>query len=406
MKALESAGSTSVSLPQIGQARRALIGELCTIRDLATTAGFFDESRQGLDKTSSLIQNWAINFLKALKLANEDEVCPIYIELMQEILTDPYTEAPMNKPVIFGSDGYTYGMMSYEFALYSRPEEIRKRSPMNPGNPSRFFYVVHPVAEYMLDWLQQHNALLVSLELVRMHARVVPQVVDTSMDTAAKIDFLLAKQEEAGLGFYLADLELGLQRIAATEEKAFEVLESQTAQTAHHLQSAQAQLQVIQAEETRAKNQLKASMEEHMQRQVEALSRPATSLNVETMVRLDDLGVEARQALHQLQQKRENLQREIDQLEQENQQLKTCHEQLAEDAQALNKNTILLREGIVETKIAIKKAKRDNVLEAVGWAVGSWFGTWAIQAWMTSTQIGASFTFSRQKAFLSLTRGL
>jgi len=406
MTAVERACPAKAALPQIGQARRELKGELGIIRDLATTAGFFDESSQTLDRTSSLIQKWAINFLKALELTNEDVVCPIYIGLMQKILTDPYSGAPVDSPALFGSDGYVYGTTSYEFAFYSRPEEIRKRSPMNPDDPSRFFTVIHPVAEYMLSWLERRNARLISIELIRMHAKVVPQHVDTSRGTAAKIDFLLAKQEETGLGFYLADLEMGLQRIAVTEEKAFEALDSQAAQTAHHLQSAQAQLEVIQAAETQAKNRLKAGIEEHMQRQVAAQSAPATVMNAQTVVRLDALGVEAQRALHQLQQKRESLERKISQLEQENQQLKVSYEHLGEEARALNQNAIQFREGILETKIAIKKAKRDNVLAAVGWAVGSWFGTWAIQAWMASTGIGASVTFSRQENFLALTRSL
>jgi hypothetical protein len=247
------------------------------------------------------------------------------------------------------------------------------------------------MAEYMLGWLESRDARLFSEELVRMHERLVPQEppIDTPMDTAEKINFLLARQE----GSYLAEFALRLQRIAVEEGKTFEVLECQSQQTTHRLQSAQTQLEVIQAEEQRAHDRLQARMEEHMHKQLQARSAPATAANAQTMARLNHLDAKAQQALEQLKQKRESLQREITQLEQENGELKISYGQLAEDAQDLNQKAILLKQTINETKIAIKKAKRHNVLEAIAWTAGSIFGTWAIQAWISTSM---SVTFDAQ----------
>ena len=382
------------SVVQLGQARRELQGELIKIRDFAESEGFFDEATQKLDGTSLLIKNWAINFLKALKLASEEEVCPTYIELLQEILIDPYTEAPLDSPVLFGNDGHTYGKMSYEIAFFSRPEEIRNRSPMKPEDPTRFCHVKHPVAEYMLGWLDRRGERLVSEELVRMHARVVPQV-DTLTNTSEKISFLLARQRAS----YLTDFEHRLARIAVHEEKAFELLENENVQTAQQLQATQTQLQVIQAEEERAKNLLKARIEEHMQAQVQARSVPATASTAQTMANLGQLSVQARQALEQLKQKRETLEGQIEHLEKENKEIKECHAELVKNGEELKQKVIQLRETIVETKIAIKKARRNNALEAIAWVAGSAFGTWAIQAWLASSTFGVSVIFDAKKVF-------
>jgi len=379
---------------QIGQGRRALAHELHSILDEARNTRFTIE--HDLDQLSALIAIWATNFLAGLSVASEAVVVPTYTEFMQDILMDPYTEEPLDSPVRFGNDGYTYGFMSYEISYYVREEAIRDRSPMFPNNPRRFVYEPHPLAERMLIWLQVRGARYYSQGLIDRHRRIVPQTLNTSRETDDAIDLLLSRQRSIGVNLFEEQLAVSVTQI--TLEVELEGVQNQNEQTAHALQSSQRELDVVQE----ANHGLQQRMEAHMRAQVAALSAPSTAMNAQTVANLNHLSSPAQQALNQLRQTRDRLHAELAQLEREKEEIKKVQQEVAKECDQLKQGVAVLQQSIVETKEAIKKAKMVNVFEVIAWTAGSVFGSMALNALIGSGSLSATTSFTARSAKFSI----
>ncbi len=167
--------------------RRQLICELYTLREAISSSGFSDDMTRQLDE-------WHTNFSNALRsYSDERQVLSAYIGLLQNILRDPVTLAPLDKQAVLGSDGYTYGSLSLAVYKLGTSEEYRKRSPMNPNNPESLCTRPHPVVRSMLDWVEGHDALLYSKELEERYLQLIPQKHES---TAERIEKYRAKKAE------------------------------------------------------------------------------------------------------------------------------------------------------------------------------------------------------------------
>jgi len=150
--------------------RRRLVHELSELDRVIKRLNFTDE------KTGQ-IKNWHSSFSNALRsYRNENEVLAEYIRLLQEILIDPMTQAPLDKRSVLGNtanDKNTYSWLTLTVYWEATSEVYRRRSPLDPENPTPFSFTPHLVVHAFLEWLESHDALLVSRELEEAAQRII-----------------------------------------------------------------------------------------------------------------------------------------------------------------------------------------------------------------------------------------
>ncbi len=128
------------------------------------------------DEMTGTISIWAENFWEALLLnADDDEIFRGFSQLMQELLTDPFFGAPLDEEALLGSDGHTYGKKSHAVWEDRVEEMYKRRSPMDPDDPTFLDLRPHPVARYMVCWLQRYNLLQVSEDIERAYNEIIPR---------------------------------------------------------------------------------------------------------------------------------------------------------------------------------------------------------------------------------------
>jgi hypothetical protein len=147
--------------------RRKTWADLLEINDVITQSGLSDP-------LTEQISLWSKEFGIALsKTRNVDALLKSYIELMQEMLRDPITLAPLDDQAVLGSDQRTYGFMSLSLYLHSVEETYKSRSPSDPSNPASFTTKPHPVARHLVAWLIKHHAHVLSEELEASYKKMM-----------------------------------------------------------------------------------------------------------------------------------------------------------------------------------------------------------------------------------------
>jgi hypothetical protein len=149
--------------------RRRLQVELSRIADRLAEAHLDDEMTQQ-------IRLWRDRFFSSLR-SNADVVAiqEEFTGLLQELLVDPISQAPLDEEAVLGSDGRTYGAMSLTLYIHSAPEAFKGRSPLDPQDPTPFSSYSHPIVRHMTSWLKDHQALLHSEELERTYRELMDQ---------------------------------------------------------------------------------------------------------------------------------------------------------------------------------------------------------------------------------------
>lgn len=149
--------------------RRILRAELSEIRDLLRETNLQDEM-------TGTIDIWAENFWKALSLnVDDEEIFREFSQQMQEILKDPIFDAPLDEEAFRGSDGCTYGKKSHAVWEDQVAEIYKRRSPMDPQNPTLIVLTPHPVVRHMVRWLKRYNLLQVSDHIEREYNELIPR---------------------------------------------------------------------------------------------------------------------------------------------------------------------------------------------------------------------------------------
>jgi hypothetical protein len=182
--------ASSINTPSpflhMGILRRQLLAELTEIRE--AIASFPSQ-----DEMTRCITEWQELFSTELqRSANESAVCDTYIALLQRLLRDPITYAPLDLYAVLGSDGHTYGQLSLAVYALSVPEAYRQRSPMHAQDPAHFFTIPHPLVRHLLSWLQSHDALLYDEELENTYLSLLPQ--QPSLSTEERMRRIMERQ--------------------------------------------------------------------------------------------------------------------------------------------------------------------------------------------------------------------
>jgi hypothetical protein len=142
-------------VPPVGVLRRRLRAELDLIlREIKQQA--IDDAMTGD------ISEWATEFLKALRFGDREELIrDNFATLLQELLTDPIYDCPLDVDAILGNDGITYSKKAYEIWKMRVPKEYKNRSPFFPNENVIFTYKMpHPIVKLAVDWLKEHKKML------------------------------------------------------------------------------------------------------------------------------------------------------------------------------------------------------------------------------------------------------
>ena len=189
---------------------KQLLHELHSIQTQLNDSGMKDEM-------SNEIASWCRDFTTALASKVDPKiVLGKFIIRMQELLKDPlaltssHSLAPLDDRTLYGSDGRTYGYMTYSLYLISAPSEFRERSPLEPNNEKPFIVNPHFNVRFMINWLKTHDAQLHCPEIVDLYdqlssQKVLPAIATTDHERRrqrilarqAQLDRELASQPEA-----------------------------------------------------------------------------------------------------------------------------------------------------------------------------------------------------------------
>lgn len=126
-----------------------------------------------LDPLTVKITDWLRKFRQDLEnSSNAEAVYREYVKLLQEMLCDPVTDAPLDDPQLGVEDGYTYGYKSLYVTRTPWPVDEQNLSPMTR---QPLTLVPHAFASYMILWLAQRNDAQYSVELEEEYRKAVAQ---------------------------------------------------------------------------------------------------------------------------------------------------------------------------------------------------------------------------------------
>lgn len=164
--------------------RELFRAQLAGITRTIAQSGLEDEMTRNID-------TWKQHFMQALQAeADPRETGTRYITLLQQLMRDSITSAPLDEGAVLGSDGNTYGQMSLDVYLLTVPAIYRGRSPLNANNPAPFTTTPHSCARHMVRFLRSYHALQESLELRQNFNRLMAQ-----QQVNAPMDAAVARQE-------------------------------------------------------------------------------------------------------------------------------------------------------------------------------------------------------------------
>jgi hypothetical protein len=413
--------------------RRRLMAELNEVREQIARSGLHDEMTQQ-------IADWQGRFEATLRRsADEEGIFRAYVALLQELLCDPVTDAPLDAYAVLGNDGHTYGQMSLAVYRISTPVEFQNRSPLDAGNPRPFTVTPHSVVRHMVGWLQRHNALLYSEELERTYLRLLPQ--QRPMDRQERIDGIAARQAaldrveaerrrvhinefdrdlDARLRAFDQELEQNVAPLRALAEEAIpeqgrdvvaeevqERLDRVEAQNQHEFarlqarhdgmappfRAAQEQVDGVAEEERDAIARLAERIEDHIHIGLEHIAERIDAYSVDALRRINEAEQRDQEAVRQLRGAIRRIHDEIEHLAQGRQELERGQQDVAAQIDEARRETAALQQGIYQTQIAVREMKersRHSLLSTVAVIGVCVFATWAVAGVMSSSSFGAS----------------
>ena len=323
------------------EVKKQLLDELHSIQAQLKDSGMKDEM-------SNEIGNWCRDFTAALGSKVDPKiVLGKFICRLQELLKDPlaltsaHSLAPLDDRAIHGSDGRTYGYMTYSLYLISVSSEFRERSPLEPNNEKPFIVNPHFNVRFMINWLKTHDAQLLCEEIGKLYDQLSSQnalPVIATTDHERRRQRILAKQAQL-------DSEL------ATETETLDQETMDRVKSYAHQQFALLQ------------KEAKVTYEKDLKR-VELMSE-----NDKKLKEIQD------RAIDKLENEAEVLKRDL-------QELRNKKKELSEEIEGANQDLNNLETTMNEARTALKERDKAWVKELVITAciiAGSYFGTFALQ---------------------------
>ncbi len=338
------------------------------------------------DKMTHLIGLWQQDFSAALnKYRNEEGVRDYFISILQEMLCDPVTFAPLNAPQL-GSDGGTYDELSLKIYKLRMPARFHNRSPRNPQDPTPFKTVPHPVAGYLVDWLKGHNACLYSKELEQTYLRLSRgRPVENRQEKERALNAEVKAVEEQ----FALSRKLNQEKFARLNQRVDEIVQP--------LIGMAAQIQAYQNREQLALNNLAGTLSPLAARVNESARRVAILVQEEQ--------ARVQEEMRRFAELREGLRAQIDELKSGNERLERQLASVMGTIEEEKVQTLILEKQITQLEQAIKEMKNDwasDMFRIASTALFSVFGTVALRAMLESSSFGVGIANLRKGAGLAL----
>lgn len=343
--------------------RRQLNAELVEIGEILT-------HYPSQDMMTKSIKSWYEGFRAAMRRQAEAHfVLDQYISLLQGILRDPISQAPLDEETYLGSDGITYGQKSLHLFNVSVSEEIRERLPMNPQGCKPFILVRH-----LVQWLQKRNACLssdVHEKLYRELTNLKPVKDDRQkrLERIRERSLKLEQEKKRAVNEFKERIH---EEVSAEVHQAFDPIRKKLQQ------STQEHLACIKDLERRDRERL-----EGLQLQLNKQDREPQQKSFQEQLNALQEAIE-----NVLEEQITNLEEEIDDLKKDNNQVGY---QVARAFQECKQ----VQAEILETRKALAKRRKSSLkplfttLAIVGASV---FATWALQGIVTA--MGSGFNVS------------
>jgi|GEM_PF-3592359 len=422
-----------------GSLRRQLLSEMNEIADVIEKSKFYDEMTQE-------ISSWQQKFAAALKTScNEEEIRSEFIPLLQRLLTDPITRAPLDEYAVFASDGQTYSQMSLAVYQLTFPKEYHSRSPLNVNYPIRFATIPHPVVRHMIEWLKRHDAYLYTGETVRTYLRLLPRQPEErekrvedifkrtstertrentelsefekeldqqlqsrmnalSLELEQSVDRLWSKWEKDPIGenreaeFTARDKQIRQRLSSIIQEQEEELSEmDDKLEEACSISSVNSAYEGISKAERASIESLKTRAKEYLNQGFAPLAQRIRTHAEENEARLQEIEDEDKKSLHEVEQILKKQESDIKDLKkkviEDEKLLKAAAEQLSQ----AKKDKIALDHAVLQAKIAVADMERRRtrgLLITAGIIAGCAFANWGIAAYLES--IGSSISITLQ----------
>ncbi len=346
----------------IGALRRETSGFLASLGRLLNRSEF-------QDPVTTQIRNWHRLFSERIgEHADVQNARNEFIQSLQQILLDPieYLRDPnarttLDAPLL-GSDRETYGTKSLSICLSLLPEDFRRRSPIHFQDEAVFTTQPHPIAEYMVRWLQEINAHIPSIVVDAEFQRLI----DENRLPVIPTEEIIAREERARI----------------RNERIQILMQQQVEQNAHEPEElARFEAEVLARQAQVIQENLVQPMHERIQ---EFADRQ--------FARLDALEQNDRQRVERLQQRIVQFRNNIEELQEQNVELRAQLARLEGNIHQVQREAVQLQININETKRAIEERKSGWFESlcmgalAVGVCV---FATWAIGATLPAGASGA-----------------
>lgn len=424
MNPLAPAIAAPLERMQVGRLRRQLQGELNEIRERIENSGLHDEM-------TGQISQWQERFSATFQ-GNADErwVSENFTRLLQELLIDPVTGAPLDGYSVLGNDGHTYGRLSLAVYQLSVPEQFRERSPLDPENHTRFETQPHPVVRHMIGWLERHNALLYSEELEQQYIALLPQQRQPDLD--ARMDRIRARQAaleqrqlerahvqnraidqhiDGRLHAWEQEVEgrfrqlgirpepprenLHIQQIAQAvneDDQALARLRAQLDEMEHQLRPVEERRALIAQEEQAALERLRARIQRQVGDALQPIAQRIEGFANDAFGRIQALGERDQADMARFEEVIQRARAEAQALRQENHNLELQIHDIGNQVDQARQDERMIQQAINETRIAINEMKDRSCMQVISIVAivgGFMFGTWAIHSALTSAGAGA-----------------
>lgn len=339
----QSSQANQMLFDSVSILRRRLRSELSTLRTQITQSGAQDE-------LSTLLLNWINRFEGSLGNQNLDDTKNRFIELLKEILVDPFN-VPLDEDAVLGNDGHTYGKKNLVLYFNMVEAAIRNRSPLNPNDATVFTVDSHPHVRRMIDWIRTHSTYVTSAVVTnRYQALQTSQLrVFTYEDIRQsnpnreriRLQIIRVRERNLTLNANVAAVQQQYTALSAQISETFSFVDLRTTQFA---QSTLNQLQNIENEMTQQNNQLSQAIQ--------------------------------------------TLDNEISQLEKQSQDLQSQIKNTQTNLTQAQKESKELEQNIIDVQTEIKKRKRNNLKKVL--KVAAIIGVCILATWALGSLAAAA----------------
>jgi hypothetical protein len=344
-----------------GALRREITGFLATVMQMVNQSNL-------RDTTTTEIRNWAQTFTARVgEHADVTKAQNEFILLLQEILSDPIESirnpnagTTLAAPLL-GSDGITYATKTLSICIDSLPEEFKRRSPIHFADAAVLTTQPHPVAAYMVRWLQEKNANIISLQVEAEYQQLINE---NRLPVLLTLE-ILAREEAEHVQ------RLGQEERARIRNERIQILMQQQAE-----QNAREAREAERFEQELLNRQVQVIQEvlvEPMEERIEGFAARQDG-------RVDVLAQNNQRRLRELRVRNEQFHDNIAVLQHQNIDLRAELERLDGANQELRREAIQLQISINETRIAIEERKAgwvESLLTGAAVIGICIFATWA-----------------------------